>query len=62
MGLIIAALRWIAGCEPAARKSTTDDLEPYCDVPTLKARITAPLQPGESRAIHKIGARYGAEL
>lgn len=60
---LLAALRWLAGCEDAAHKpSTVDDLEPYCTEKVLQARIVTPLAAGDHRAIQKIGARYGAEL
>lgn len=58
-------VRWLAGCEDAARKpSVVDDLEPYCDEVVLRRRLEspAPLPAGTHKAIHKIGARYGAEL
>lgn len=55
-------VRWLAGCEPAARKPAFDDLEPYCDEKTLQQRARVPLTVGTHKAIHKIGARYGAEL
>lgn len=61
---LLAALRWLAGCEPAARKPAFDDLEPYCGEDVLQRRLEspAPLSAGTHKAIHKIGARYGAEL
>jgi hypothetical protein len=62
IGRLISALRWLAGCEAAARKPDFDDLEPYCDEKTLQQRKPAMLDRGEARAMHKIGARYGAEL
>lgn len=59
MGILRAALRWLAGCEP---RKLTDDLEPYCTESILLSRRPEVLTPGEARAIHKIGARYGAEI
>lgn len=59
---LILAVRWLAGCEPAPCKPAFDDLEPYCGEEVLQRRRPAVLDPGEARAMHKIGARYGAEL
>lgn len=63
---IIAAVRWMAGCEAVRRpsQSVVDDLEPYCDEFTLVRRLEspAPLTTGTHKALRKIGARYGAEL
>lgn len=61
---IAAALRWLAGCEPCIPPlpKAPDDLEPYCSERVLQTRITSPLSPGEAKALHKIGARYGAQL
>lgn len=61
---LIFAIRWLAGCDDAARKPVVDDLEPYCGEEMLLRRLDspAPLSTGTHKAIHKIGARYGAEL
>ena len=39
-----------------------DDLEPYCTEEVLLKRMDGIHLDGEARAIHKIGARYGAQL
>lgn len=59
------ALRWLSGedIQKPTPPRRHDDLEPYCDELTLLGRHDAvELPSGEARAIHKIGARYGAEL
>ncbi len=59
-------LRWIAGCEPDLPPaiSQVDDLEPYCTSERLQDRLHAsgPLSPPQLIPIHKIAARYGANL
>lgn len=64
LGKVWLGVRWLAGCEDAARKPVVDDLEPYCSEDILLRRMEspAPLTVGTHKAIHKIGARYGAEL
>jgi hypothetical protein len=63
MRRLLAALRsMLRPAKPPAPAG--DDLEPYCSELTLqqrRARAT-PLEPATAKAIHKIGARYGADL
>jgi hypothetical protein len=64
MTSISRILHWLIGCEPPAPVTRpVDDLEPYCTVPALQQRFAAAhIDTGERKAVHKIAARYGAEL
>lgn len=44
------------------RVTPFDDLEPYCTEKVLLGRLPHVLPDSEHKAIHKIGARYGAHL
>jgi hypothetical protein len=64
---LLRGLRWAFGCELEYQPPTEpplDTLEPYCSEETLQLRLSLapPLPTPEHKAIHKIGARYGAEL
>lgn len=59
------ALRWAAGFEDAVVPAPgDDDLEPYCEEKVLIERQQSggELDAGVSKAVRKIGARYGASL
>jgi len=58
---VIRLFRWLLGY-PTIATVPVDDLEPYCSEQVLQSRITRPLESGESKAVKKIAARYGAEL
>lgn len=59
---VVIVIRWLAGRDVPPHHNAPDDLEPYCTEQVLQARITTPLPEGVHKAVHKIGARYGAEL
>jgi hypothetical protein len=64
MRFVDAFFRWLSGDDTPRPTTVLDDLEPYCDEDVLLRRMEspAPLPDGTHKAIHKIGARYGAEL
>lgn len=65
LGVIWRGIRWLAGEDaPRPAAPAVDRLEPYCSEQVLQQRLhdagTVPM--GTAKAIHKIGARYGAQL
>lgn len=63
MTSVLAFLRWLAGYPVPPAPPTHDTLEPYYTEAVLRDRhAAAPTHPADDKAIHRIAARYGAEL